>query len=38
MTIDATSDGAPVATAAPPDTIDDYGAVFRLAPQDLSGR
>ncbi len=37
VTIDATSDGAPVATAAPPDAIDDYGAVFRLAPEDLSG-
>jgi len=36
VTIDATSDGAPVVTGAPPDAIDDYGAVFRLSPPDLS--
>jgi glycosidase len=36
VTIDATSDGVPVATGAPPDEIDDYGAVFRLSPADLS--
>ncbi len=36
VTIDASSDGAPVATAVPPDAVDDYGAVFRLAPEDLS--
>jgi glycosidase len=35
VTIDATSDGAPVATGAPPDAVDDYGAVFRLSPPDL---
>jgi hypothetical protein len=35
VTIDATSDGVPVATAAPPDEVDDYGAVFRLTPADL---
>ena len=36
VTIDATSDGVPVATGAPPDEIDDYGAVFRLSPPELS--
>ena len=36
VTIDATSDGAPVVTGAPPDQTDDYGAVFRLSPSDLS--
>lgn len=35
-TIDATSDGAPVVTSGSPDEIDDYGAVFRLSPPDLS--
>jgi glycosidase len=35
VTIDATSDGTPVATGAAPDDVDDYGAVFRLAPPDL---
>ncbi|HEY3485687.1 MAG TPA: pullulanase-associated domain-containing protein, partial [Ilumatobacteraceae bacterium] len=36
VTIDATSDGAPVETDSPPDAIDDYGAVFRLSPADVS--
>jgi glycosidase len=36
VTIDATSDGTPVLTDAPPDAIDDYGAVFEVAPADLS--
>ena len=36
VSLDATSNGAPVATAAPPDAVDDYGAVFTLAPADLS--
>jgi Bacterial pullanase-associated domain len=36
VTIDATSAGDPVETNAPPDAIDDYGAVFTLAPPDLS--
>jgi glycosidase len=36
VTIDATSDGSPVATGATPDEVDDYGAVFRLSPSDLS--
>jgi len=36
VTIDATSGGAPVDTGTPPDRIDDYGAVFELAPPDLS--
>ncbi|HEX6332494.1 MAG TPA: alpha-amylase family glycosyl hydrolase [Actinomycetota bacterium] len=36
VTIDATSDGTSIATAAPPDELDDYGAVFRLSPGDLS--
>jgi glycosidase len=36
VTIDATSGGAPVATGAPPDAVDDYGAVFRLSPPDLA--
>jgi glycosidase len=34
VTIEATSDGGPVATSAL--EIDDYGAVFRLTPADLS--
>jgi glycosidase len=36
VTIDATSEGSPVATGAPPDATDDYGAVFRLSPTDPS--
>jgi glycosidase len=36
VTIDATSDGAPVVTDGDPDEIDDYGALFRLSPSDLS--
>ncbi|HEX6231318.1 MAG TPA: alpha-amylase family glycosyl hydrolase [Actinomycetota bacterium] len=36
VTIDATSDGTPVATGEPPDEVDDYGAVWRLSPADLS--
>ena len=36
VTIDATSQGSPVSTNAPPDATDDYGAVFRLSPSDLS--
>jgi glycosidase len=36
VTIDATSGGAPVASGVPPDAVDDYGAVFRLFPPDLS--
>jgi glycosidase len=36
VTIDASSDGTTVASGAPPDAIDDYGAVFRLSPADLS--
>jgi hypothetical protein len=36
VTIDATSDGSPVAAGAAPDEVDDYGAVFRLSPPDLS--
>jgi glycosidase len=36
VTIDATSGSGPVETNAPPDAIDDYGAVFTLSPPDLS--
>ena len=36
VTIDAASNGAPIATNAPPDAVDDYGAVFRLSPSDLA--
>ncbi len=36
VTIDATSEGAPVETGSPPDAVDDYGAVFQLAPADLA--
>ena len=36
VTIDATNESGPVATNAPPDATDDYGAVFRLTPADLS--
>jgi glycosidase len=36
VTIDATSGGIPVATGAPPDEVDDYGALFRLSPPDLA--
>ena len=36
VTIDATSEGSPVVTGAPPDATDDYGAAFRLRPPDLS--
>jgi glycosidase len=36
VTIDATSDGSAVATGAVPDATDDYGAVWRLSPSDLS--
>jgi len=36
VTIDATSDGAPVVTGGAPDEIDDYGAVFRLSPPDVT--
>jgi Bacterial pullanase-associated domain len=36
VTIDATSNGMPVETGSPPDATDDYGAVFRLSPPDLS--
>jgi len=36
VTIDATSDGAPVVTNAPPDEVDGYGAEWRLSPPDLS--
>ena len=36
VTLDATSDGAPVVTNAPPDDVDDYGALWRLTPADLS--
>ncbi len=36
VTLDATSDGNPVESDAPPDATDDYGAVWQLAPTDLS--
>ena len=36
VTIDATSNGTPVLADAPPDAVDDYGAVFELAPADLA--
>jgi hypothetical protein len=36
VTLDASSDGTPIETGAPPDHVDDYGAVFELTPSDLS--
>jgi glycosidase len=36
VAIDATGDGAPVVTGEAPDETDDYGAVWRLSPPDLS--
>jgi glycosidase len=36
VTIDATSNGAPVETGSPPDAVDDYGAVFNLSLADLT--
>jgi hypothetical protein len=36
VTLDASSNGAPVETGSPPDAIDDYGAVFRISPPDLT--
>jgi glycosidase len=36
VTIDATNEDGPVLTDAPPNEIDDYGAVFRLSPSDLT--
>jgi glycosidase len=36
VTIDASSDGTTVASGAPPDATDDYGAVWHLSPADLT--
>jgi hypothetical protein len=36
VTLDATNNGTPVETGSPPDSTDDYGAVFELAPPGLA--
>jgi glycosidase len=36
VTLDASTAAGPVVTGAPPDAVDDYGAVFTVSPPDLS--